>query len=73
MNAWVMNTSRNSFRELVGLRGVGEKGGAFMPLGRWPEYLGQGLCGWGRGVGRSLSTYSGTVGSEDGVENLGTL
>lgn len=22
------------------------EGGAFMPLGRWPEYLGQGLCGY---------------------------
>jgi hypothetical protein len=46
------HTSRNSFRELVLFIG----GGIFMPLGRWPGSLGQGLLamstGQDKGVGR---------------------
>lgn len=37
------HTLWNSFRELVHLEGLEE--GVFIPLGRWPGYLGQGLCG----------------------------
>lgn len=45
-----MNTLRGEsfFRELVHLLGVGGRGrdkGVFMPLGRWPGSLWQGLCG----------------------------
>ena len=38
-----MHTPGNSFRELAQFSR--EKGGLFMPLGRWPGSLGQGLCG----------------------------